>query len=1388
MSTGLAKPDFAHQKPPDMVFRGLLDMSVNIVKGQSRMTGIAQSFLVGMARGDNATDLEASASEVKDRTQQALRLIAELRQSLRSVLGEAVNFGGQPMGDGVYTLTLFCALVEQALQYGLKEGSRFKWSLRGAGKTHLSFFNVLECLEQSMPAEHSTPDSLGLQAVRRLTWVKSSVGQLRAWLRLSLNAGLLGFRLRKTLEDSKLVEQWYENWAVLRIDDGSEELLSIIMSLDAINICLSVSESLALDHQKYVCSEDPLDQSTSTNDVRPNMGELVLSPNDEGVPDPFSQPHMELKDGPRNASVMSVQKVRKRKGSTKKRFVSVLDENEHDHTVCGRQDHEGRNLYSTLHEKGFFHPASESLHLDCFGVSQEVQQKGLNELGTWQSTAMEMTAEDSVANSKAEELPLLDTQHVVSSSQDSDAVEECPNVAAEEQTTMDFSNQEAFFNARKTSGSDEQTHLVDTDTHSESESSPDTSNAPSSDGQADTFADALATLVLSEDDLYTPRNYFSAGSMSYDDLDGSPSFWSSKPDQEEVSRNLFLLDENARHEETHSSSMEELMPVAPVKGSLVADLQPFLSVERLGKEGDIDSNEDSISGLVPGLCSASEEQKRSALSGGKSHSTLAGEWPAGDAEELLVIRTLSLFPDDSRKNNVSSPNSSIEGELAYGSRDLGDVEESLRQARRSGDVEENTMLPSTSNNLNSPSGTSHSTTSVSEVLNDAQLNLDSAQSSPENCGSRVDECNGLCYDDDWSEREYGTESRQTEQDCNIGDRSDTKVFKSDAEGVPIWVQEISPHDETIVDDGLEQGTRLQGGVDSVHLPNSLLSCEGLASEMSVLGGRSSPVGSGSQIDDNEGVLRNDVTFERQACDVELAEHAMVGLLLEDVSSQSPASVQQRSVFSSYNPSDEASGQMTLTQVTTREECVVRQGSEVAEELLQLDVTERGRASSQSVQGDSAVHSHQIAFDWGAEDLGPDEVCNELMISLDWDMRLQNLGEGDNTNVLLSFVLQLSRYVEELDVDDTYINTILDIESGLPDADGSNRSSMNQDNQDRNSEPGATPNVRLDRGKFPSTSVGQALNKVEPSKSKRRGVTWVEVIGARQRSGGASLGKRVVGVQEHTVYRILVKGIDFQWEIDRRYRDFVLLHKKLRRLSHTQSGFSLPPPWDKVKTETRKIFGNTAPNVVEVRSALIQVCLQSSIRAGSPLETAEPLLDFLSPDEVVKWSSHSPHGNNMSFRQRAVSHPYIQHSVSLLSQPSRFASVSSAVETSQDVKGYTGYGNSIKLIVQVHAQKSVKQLLHAQHSTCAGCYMHLVPPTGLVPTFLQTFVLAGPRFCDYTGQLFCPDCHCNEVAVIPARVLQNWDFSPYKVSQLAKAFLDSIYDQVRTVLHINWYLS
>ncbi|XP_058011365.1 differentially expressed in FDCP 8 homolog isoform X3 [Ahaetulla prasina] len=77
-------------------------------------------------------------------------------------------------------------------------------------------------------------------------------------------------------------------------------------------------------------------------------------------------------------------------------------------------------------------------------------------------------------------------------------------------------------------------------------------------------------------------------------------------------------------------------------------------------------------------------------------------------------------------------------------------------------------------------------------------------------------------------------------------------------------------------------------------------------------------------------------------------------------------------------------------------------------------------------------------------------------------------------------------------------------------------------------------------------------------------------------------------------------------------------------------------------------------------------------------------------------------------------------------------------------------------------KGVKQ-------TCDKCSTVI---WGLIQTWYTcTGGIAGEaRQCDYTGLYYCSSCHWNDQAVIPARVIHNWDFEPRKVSRCSMRYL------------------
>ncbi|XP_051485097.1 differentially expressed in FDCP 8 homolog isoform X2 [Apus apus] len=69
-------------------------------------------------------------------------------------------------------------------------------------------------------------------------------------------------------------------------------------------------------------------------------------------------------------------------------------------------------------------------------------------------------------------------------------------------------------------------------------------------------------------------------------------------------------------------------------------------------------------------------------------------------------------------------------------------------------------------------------------------------------------------------------------------------------------------------------------------------------------------------------------------------------------------------------------------------------------------------------------------------------------------------------------------------------------------------------------------------------------------------------------------------------------------------------------------------------------------------------------------------------------------------------------------------------------------------------------LDSQDYRCAECR---------APVSLRG-VPSEARQCDYTGLYYCSGCHWNDLAVVPARAIHNWDFQPRKVSRCSMRYL------------------
>ncbi|ALC46270.1 CG11534 [Drosophila busckii] len=110
-------------------------------------------------------------------------------------------------------------------------------------------------------------------------------------------------------------------------------------------------------------------------------------------------------------------------------------------------------------------------------------------------------------------------------------------------------------------------------------------------------------------------------------------------------------------------------------------------------------------------------------------------------------------------------------------------------------------------------------------------------------------------------------------------------------------------------------------------------------------------------------------------------------------------------------------------------------------------------------------------------------------------------------------------------------------------------------------------------------------------------------------------------------------------------------------------------------------------------------------------------------------------------------------------------------------GYLVHQKCIDSVVRVcaHVLASERQFpiieicpeigLAAQRYKCAECATLL--------NFKNSWI--EPRLCDYRGLYYCPACHWNDNCIVPARMVNNWDFTPRRVSRTAlqeiQLFLD-----------------
>ncbi|XP_062861749.1 protein associated with UVRAG as autophagy enhancer [Trichomycterus rosablanca] len=89
----------------------------------------------------------------------------------------------------------------------------------------------------------------------------------------------------------------------------------------------------------------------------------------------------------------------------------------------------------------------------------------------------------------------------------------------------------------------------------------------------------------------------------------------------------------------------------------------------------------------------------------------------------------------------------------------------------------------------------------------------------------------------------------------------------------------------------------------------------------------------------------------------------------------------------------------------------------------------------------------------------------------------------------------------------------------------------------------------------------------------------------------------------------------------------------------------------------------------------------------------------------------------------------------------------------------------QIIYSIHPTQRRSEVLASQNFLCAGC------GTEVEPRYMKRL-----SYCNYLGKYFCDCCHVGSESIIPARVLNNWDFGRYSVCQFSHQLLVSIWEK------------
>eukprot|EP00040_Diaphanoeca_grandis_P013588 m.68776 g.68776 ORF g.68776 m.68776 type:complete len:671 (-) comp23991_c0_seq3:62-2074(-) len=147
-----------------------------------------------------------------------------LKIGIKTLIETSIGFSS--VGDDHNPLKQFCILIEEVLKHGFKAPTTMRQKLY----SRKGLWGMIEGYEK-----FNTSASECCQQVRNLVTLKSNVGRVRAWIRISLQMKYLPDIIRDLVENEMFMSDWYEPWGFMLAEDATVVFAGLLVSANTVD-------------------------------------------------------------------------------------------------------------------------------------------------------------------------------------------------------------------------------------------------------------------------------------------------------------------------------------------------------------------------------------------------------------------------------------------------------------------------------------------------------------------------------------------------------------------------------------------------------------------------------------------------------------------------------------------------------------------------------------------------------------------------------------------------------------------------------------------------------------------------------------------------------------------------------------------------------------------------------------------------------------------------------------------------------------------------------------------------------------------------------------------------------------------------------------------------